>query len=398
MQESYTMRYQSYFNTALLLVGSYDGSVPLVHYLKQYFAQHKKHGSKDRRLISHLCYCYYRLGHTIREVAVEERLKAALFLCSEEAGVWEPLYEAEWKKAWHDSPLMRMAFVKKCYPSFGTETIFPWQAELSEDIDAALFATSHLVQPDLFLRIRPGYADKVRQVLAANRISFREPRPGCLALANGSKTDALLAIDKEVVIQDYSSQRVAALLERIPHPSQQTLKLWDCCAASGGKSLLAIDTLGKMELMVSDIRSSILQNLRDRFQKAGVKKYSSEVIDLSDPAFAIHHSPFTVILCDAPCSGSGTWGRTPEQLYFFTADKIEAYAVLQRKILLNVLPHVAKNGYLLYITCSVFRKENEEQVNWLVQQGEFEMVAMELLKGYDIKADTMFAALLRKKV
>ncbi|MCA6456148.1 MAG: RsmB/NOP family class I SAM-dependent RNA methyltransferase, partial [Chitinophagaceae bacterium] len=110
-----------------------------------------------------------------------------------------------------------------------------------------------------------------------------------------------------------------------------------------------------------------------------------------------HHSPFHMVLCDAPCSGSGTWGRTPEQLSFFTEQKITAYADLQRKILSNVLPQVAKGGYLLYITCSVFRQENEEQVQFILQQDGFELVKMELLKGYDVKADSMFAALVRKE-
>lgn len=55
----------------------------------------------------------------------------------------------------------------------------------------------------------------------------------------------------------------------------------------------------------------------------------------------------------------------------------------------------ADDGYLLYITCSVFKKENEDMVSFIQQQG-FELVKMELLKGYDIKADSMFAALLRK--
>lgn len=390
------MRYRSYFNTALGLIGSYNGSVPLVHYLKQYFAQHKKHGSKDRKLISHLCYCYYRLGHAIPERTIEERLRAALFLCNEEAGGWEILYEAEWKAAWDAALSLRLVFVEKHYPTFSTAAIFPWHAVCSESIDSDLFAVSHLVQPDLFLRIRPGHADKVKQALATNGIPFREPKPGCLALANSSQTQTLLSVDKEMVIQDYSSQRVAELLAKMPRMKEQTLKVWDCCAASGGKSLLAMDTLGRLELTVSDIRPSILHNLAERFQRAGIGNYHRAVIDLSQASFTIRHSPFNLVLCDAPCSGSGTWGRTPEQLYFFAAEKIEYFANLQRQILANILPHIAKDGYLLYCTCSVFRKENEEQVNWLLAQQGFELVTMELLKGYDVKADTLFAALLRK--
>ena len=53
-------------------------------------------------------------------------------------------------------------------------------------------------------------------------------------------------------------------------------------------------------------------------------------------------------------------------------------------------------GYLLYITCSVFKKENEEVVAFISETNETELVDMQVLKGYDKYADTMFAALLRK--
>ena len=52
------------------------------------------------------------------------------------------------------------------------------------------------------------------------------------------------------------------------------------------------------------------------------------------------------------------------------------------------------NGYFLYITCSVFKKENEAIVDFIKQQFHLELIKMELLKGYDKKADTMFAALI----
>ena len=65
------MRFQSYYNTAVYLIKAYDGSMPLVHFLKQYFAANKKHGSKDRKFIAHLCYVYYRLGHSLKPISIE---------------------------------------------------------------------------------------------------------------------------------------------------------------------------------------------------------------------------------------------------------------------------------------------------------------------------------------
>ena len=53
-------------------------------------------------------------------------------------------------------------------------------------------------------------------------------------------------------------------------------------------------------------------------------------------------------------------------------------------------------GHLLYITCSVFKKENEENVSFIKENFHFDLIKMEVLKGYDKKADTLFAALLKK--
>ncbi len=395
------MRFQSYFNTAILLIRQYDGSTPLLHFLKQYFSQHKKHGSKDRKFISHLCYNYYRLGHAMKENTAEERLRVAIFLCNDSAEEWSLLFETNWLENWKDDLKLRVAFVAGIYSTFALNDIFPWTDELSEGIDQEHFILSHFTQPDLFLRIRPGKEKGVLQKLNEHQISFRQIEPNCLALPNSSKIDSILEIDKEVVIQDYSSQRIKDFLQlQTPNPSRLSrdqTQLWDCCAASGGKSILAFDLLKNIELTVSDVRPVILRNLKERFEKAGIHHYQSFVADLADPTFTIHHTPFTTIICDAPCSGSGTWGRTPEQLYFFTKEKIVEYASLQKKIVHTVMNKVADGGYLLYITCSVFKKENEEMVAFVGEQPGFELVKMELLKGYNVKADSMFAALFKRK-
>lgn len=391
------MRYQSYFNTAVSLIRSYNGSMPLVHFLKQYFVQHKKHGSKDRKLISHLCYTYYRMGHACNELAAEERLRIALFLCSEEAGGWGILYSEEWLAAWNTSLNARIDFIRLQFAAFSLNDVFPWTAALSESVDSTLFVQSHFIQPELFLRIRPGYEQTVKQKLQTNGIAFQQMSESCLALTNSSKIDAILSVNKEVVVQDYSSQQIASLLRLIKDKLPASPMIWDCCAASGGKSILAADVLGDISLTVSDIRSSILHNLEQRFAEAGVRKYKTLVTDLSKTGSPRPSGGFDLVICDAPCSGSGTWGRTPEQLYFFKGDMIDEYAALQQSIIQQVMPYVKPGGYLLYITCSVFKKENEEQLQSLLAPGEYSLVQMQLLKGYDKKADSMFAALLRKQ-
>lgn len=103
-----------------------------------------------------------------------------------------------------------------------------------------------------------------------------------------------------------------------------------------------------------------------------------------------------MIIADVPCSGSGTWGRTPEQLAFFDQREISKYAERQKAIIGNVGQRLQPGGYLLYITCSVFKRENEEVIAHCLAKQGLQLVKMEWLKGYDKKADTLFAALLQK--
>jgi 16S rRNA (cytosine967-C5)-methyltransferase len=214
-----------------------------------------------------------------------------------------------------------------------------------------------------------------------------------LALPNATKLEDVLEIDTEVIIQDLNSQRTGRFLATLRNDKP---KVWDCCAASGGKSIMAYDINPNIQLTVSDIRESILINLKKRFIRAGIKNYKSFVADLTLDKSGIVHQASDIIICDAPCSGSGTWSRTPEQLYFFDESEVERYSTLQRKIVSNVIPHLNRKGSFIYITCSVFKKENEEVVEFIKQIFHLQLKQMEVLKGYDKKADSMFIAVFEK--
>jgi len=158
-------RFWSYLNTAETLIKTYDGSNPFVHHLKQYFTTHKKHGSKDRKNISHLCYSYFRLGKALPEISIPEKIKAALFLCQQTAGQWHPLFDDSWIENWREALTDRIEFLQQEYPNFYSKQIFNWIDDLSDGVDAIAFCESHLVQPDLLIRVRPGKQQKLVQQL-----------------------------------------------------------------------------------------------------------------------------------------------------------------------------------------------------------------------------------------
>ena len=385
------MKYFSHLNTAVQLLQQYNGAQPFGSFIKQHFSQHKKYGSKDRKSISHLCYAFFRLGKALPQLPAEERILTGLFLCSHEPNELLQYLKPEWNDQTH-LPLADK--VQLTTHPFTLNELFPWQEELSNDINYDSFCSSFLTQPDLYLRIRPGKEAAVKSKLQQAGIIFQELNPSCLALPNASKVDAIIEIDHEAVIQDYNSQRIGELMQGI---DLKKPRIWDACAASGGKSILAFDIFKQPDLTVSDIRQSILFNLEKRFTTSGIKSYNSFVGDLSSPTFNHRNSAFDIIITDVPCSGSGTWSRTPEQLYYFEPKQIDKYSDLQKKIVSNAIPYLKPGGFLLYCTCSVFKKENEEVVAFIQQQHSLQLKQSALLTGYTMKADTLFGALFQKQ-
>jgi 16S rRNA (cytosine967-C5)-methyltransferase len=387
-------RYHSYINTAKEFIELYKGEEPFSSFVKKQFSAQKKFGSRDRKTIAHLCYCYFRLGKSAGRLKIEDRLLTALFLCS---SVQQEILQ-HLKPEWNEKA--EMGFDEKLKlvgDSVNYKEVFPLVDELSDGVEAEPFCLSHFIQPDLFLRIRPGRKERVLNKLTKAGVAFELISEDCIALVNTTKIDEMLDVNNEAVVQDYSSQRVGEMLKNLkPEIGITELKVWDCCAASGGKSIMAKDIFGKIDITVSDVRESILLNLKKRFAEAGISNYKSFVADISHSFINKHHSFYDLIIADVPCSGSGTWGRTPEYLSFFNKDKIEEYSALQKRIASNVFDRLQPNGYLLYITCSVFKKENEEVVAFLKEQHQLELVDQQLIKGYAVKADTMFAALLKK--
>lgn len=398
-------RYQSYLNTATSLLGQYHGAQPFADFSKEFFSRDKKYGSTDRKQISHLCYCYFRLGKSFSHLEVAERILTGLFLCSDQPNKILETLRPDWNG-------LTTAPVEEKHTLVNDDSfrnaeavlrIFPWVDELSKEIDQPVFDQSFLIQPNLFIRLRPGRESEVKTKLEQAAIYFQEYNPNCLGLANASKIDQVIELNKEAVVQDHNSQRIGEAMQIVKEQTSTAgkLKVWDCCAASGGKSIMAYDILNDIELTVSDIRESIIANLKNRLTAAGIASYKSYVTDLTHSTSKVQQriaaaSAFDLIIADVPCTGSGTWGRTPEQLFYFHDKKIGEYVQKQEAIVRNVVPALNSGGYFLYITCSVFQKENEKMVDLIQKQFSLELIEQQILKGYEMKADTLFFALLKK--
>ena len=394
-------RQHSHINTAKEILSKYNGEEPLASFLKKFFSSKKKYGSKDRKQITHLCYCYFRMGKMKLDIPVEEKILTALFLCSDQPNEILAALKPEWNDKC-ELPINQKLLIIPAQPgrsggnySLLIGEVFPWKNELSEGLGHEKFCESFFIQPDLFIRLRPGQEKLMVNKLQNAKLDVKFIAEDCLALPNTSKVDEYIELDQEAVIQDLSSQKTNSFFRNaFALVQNDTPAVWDCCAGSGGKSIMAYDINPKIKLTVTDVRESILINLKERFRKAGIKHYASSVVDLVSETSKISDIESEIIICDAPCTGSGTWSRTPEQLYFFDDKRIEEYSRLQKRIVSNVIPDLQPGGAFIYITCSVFKKENEEVVEFIQENSKLKLKQMEVLPGYEKKADTMFVAVL----
>jgi 16S rRNA (cytosine967-C5)-methyltransferase len=384
-------RYHSYIKSASSIIGTYKADQPFAIAIKKFFSANKQMGSRDRKAISSICYAYFRVKHLFTGSLGEEQFIQAIFLCHQDS---LPML-ADLNPAL-DAMIHLPVEQKLNHLGYQLQDIFPFEVHLSEAIKQDEFYFSFLTQPLLYLRIRPGKENIVKEKLESAGIAFQYIHPQCVALSNALPIDSILKIDKEAVVQDMNSQQVFNSINTIDAELLLERKIvWDACAASGGKSILWYDKISNnIDLAVSDVRKTSLANLAERFKTAGILQYETFVADLTKTAMP--GKKYDVVICDAPCTGSGTWSRTPEQLAYFKPTLIKEYQSKQKAIAANAAVSLNEDGYFFYITCSVFHAENETVVAHLQEYSGLELLHQQYLEGYDKKADTLFVAVFRK--
>ena len=376
----------AYFQVATHLFEHYELQLPLHLFLKEYFKNNKKYGSRDRKYIAELLYGIYRLGKQNEHIAVKDRMVYGAFLSGKLPIIFFEKTNLALAKNYNGNFKSKVDFLKETF-----EIDFSIPFTLSEQITAEEYLT-YLFQPStVFIRVRKNH-DEVREQLKQSEISFTEINENCWSFEANVKLDELIADKSDYVIQDYASQQTGEFFK-----PQKNEKWWDCCAASGGKSILLLDACRNIDLTVSDIRESIIKNLHQRFTLYGyASKYVSLVADASNEGLKMNKA-FDGIICDAPCSGAGTWNSSPEQYYFFTEEKLQAFHKKQTAILKNVLRFAKQNGKIYFITCSVFNYENQAVLNEVLLDDSIQLIDQQLIKGGHCGGDHLFIAELLKK-
>ena len=211
----------------------------------------------------------------------------------------------------------------------------------------------------------------------------------------------------EFSMQNPSAYEVVKLLDLKPG-----LKVWDACAAPGGKAALMAEMDSSLDILASDVSETRMLKMHDLVDRLGLTNVRVECRDVLalDPSteFTLslskglddtRSSKFDRILLDVPCSNMGVIARRPESVYRITQESIKELAELQYAILQAASAKLAPGGILVYATCSPDPEETTKIVNRFVKENpEFEKHGDAVLPGTeDSRFDGFFAQALRRK-
>lgn len=199
--------------------------------------------------------------------------------------------------------------------------------------------------------LRASRADVQRELSGMDIVSVPNPRAEtALTVTDGARRirNCSLYTRGVVELQDAASQ---AAVECVAG----TGRVLDFCAGGGGKSL-ALDAAG-WRVTAHDVNAARMRDLPARAARGG----HDIAICLSDELAQI--GLFDAVFCDAPCSGSGAWRRSPAAKWALTPDDLRDLASTQGDILDAARSHVTPEGVLYYATCSLLKEENEAQID-----------------------------------
>jgi len=179
-------------------------------------------------------------------------------------------------------------------------------------------------------------------------------------------------------VQDLGSQMAAACAGDVRNQS-----VLDYCAGGGGKTLAlaaAMGSTGRLYAHDSDARR--MTDIIPRATRAGVTNLELRTPLNKDPLKGLE-GEMDLVFVDAPCSGSGTWRRHPDAKWRLTPDALQRRLNEQRKVLDQASVFVRPGGRLIYVTCSFFVEENEDQIAAFVGRSpDFKVRPIEMFSSF----------------
>lgn len=232
--------------------------------------------------------------------------------------------------------------------------------------------------------------EKYIKVLEDNKIEYKVLNNVIILEKENNIINIPFFADGYVSIQDSAAQYISDILAKY---SIQPKRILDACAAPGGKTCLLLENY--------DLDLTALDNSQNRLDKI---KENLNRLDLNCKCILADaaskdwwdYNKFDFILADVPCSAIGTIKKNPDIRINRLETDISKFVELQRKIVVNLFDMLETNGYMLYVTCSILKDENEDNIKWFSNN----IVGFELITDIqilpDLYNDGLYYALIRK--
>lgn len=384
-----------------------------------YFRDRRYIGSKDRAAISQKLFrilrSYHRLAWHLNEDVDARRLAIADLILNAEHSATS-LDEAFSGEGYAPQRLneKERAVAQKLEgkatndPAMPEQVLLecpPWayaalQESLGQGLEAEMMAMMGQAPLDLRVNLIKATRDKVLSTLKKEGIAASAGKLSPVSVRLEEKfqiTRHPLYMEGLVEIQDEGSQMVAVIADA--KPGEQVA---DFCAGAGGKTLaMAAMMENKGRIVALDVLEHRLEKAKLRFRRAGVHNIETRALndEKADKWLKRQRGNFNLVLVDAPCTGTGTWRRSPDQRWRQLGPRLEELLTLQRDILKTAATMVRPGGRLVYATCSLLRQENEDQVREFLQDHPDFRISQDFMKLTPATSDTdgFFAASLERK-
>jgi len=342
-------------------------------------------GSRDRRLYRELFYTFLRHLPWLENLEPEALLAGVAGLCA-------------------DTPatrLFKQGYAGATMPTFGSrdELLPSWLREECPEAWLEAHRDCLLSRAPLWLRAQAGHAESI--IAHLNTLGVQAGSKPELPSAVRVEAEIDLTRDEAFLKGTFEIQDIGSQLVLASCPVAAGGYWLDACAGAGGKTLQLARLLGpEGRVDALDPRQEALAQLGLRAKRAGLSVDAIKGTSTLDARIALNPAPskaYDGVLVDAPCSGSGTWRRSPHLKWCTTPETLARVTTLQRRILREQCQRVRPGGVLVYATCSLCRSENEAVLEgFLKEHPHFSPVfPPKNLRPWDHDGDGFFVACVR---
>ncbi|PKM89747.1 MAG: 16S rRNA (cytosine(967)-C(5))-methyltransferase RsmB [Firmicutes bacterium HGW-Firmicutes-10] len=273
-----------------------------------------------------------------------------------------------------------------------TETSHPvwlvhmWRKQLGEEATEVICHKNNLTPP-LYVRVNT-LRSNLDEVLSTGLFTVSDDQLGSL-IADPKVVKHDIFTSGKVIIQDENSQRVCVFADVKPNEI-----VMDVCSAPGTKTVqLAAMMQNKGKILALDVHPHRIKLVDQLVERSGAAIISTLVADATNLPQSIKGSIFDTVLIDAPCSGLGVLRRKPDIKMTIMPSDLDQIQKLQESILKESSGCVKVGGKLIYATCTINKKENQQQISsFLLTHPQFELVEEQQYLPHQNDADGFYMA------